>query len=174
MSFLNVEIKARCNNPAFVRNYLLQNGAVFKGTDLQTDTYFNVANGRLKLRQGNIENNLIFYNRDDQKGPKQSNFHLAPVSKPRELENLLSEALGVKVVVEKRRKIFFLDNIIVHLDKVPGLGNFVEIEASNIFNSEIPVKVLHHQCTELMHQLNIREEDLVNSSYSDMLFTNNA
>jgi len=174
MIHINIEIKAKCFHPKTVEAFLFAHKAKFAGLDLQKDTYFNIPNGRLKLRQGNIENNLIFYNRDDQKGPKQSNFHLAPVSKPRELENLLSKALGVKVVVEKRRKIFFLDNIIVHLDKVPGLGNFVEIEASNIFNSEIPVKVLHHQCTELMHQLNIREEDLVNSSYSDMLFTNNA
>jgi adenylate cyclase class 2 len=79
----------------------------------------------LKLRQDNIENNLIFYNRNDQKGPKQSNFYLAPVTKPLELENLLSEVLGIKRIVEKKTKIFFSDNIKVHLDEVSTLGNFV-------------------------------------------------
>ena len=60
MPFLNVEIKARCNNPAAIRSYLNQNKAHFKGADEQADTYFSVSNGRLKLREGNIENNLIY------------------------------------------------------------------------------------------------------------------
>ncbi|MBL7709922.1 MAG: hypothetical protein JNJ86_12680, partial [Chitinophagaceae bacterium] len=68
MSFLNVEIKARCADASFIRNYLLNQGAEFKGTDLQTDTYFNVTNGRLKLREGNIENALIWYERTNQAG----------------------------------------------------------------------------------------------------------
>jgi len=53
------------------------------------------------------------------------------------------------------------------------VSNFVEIVASNIFNPEIPIEVLHQQCIKLMRQLNIREEDLINNSYSDMLFTTN-
>ena len=69
MTFLNVEIKAKCRDSNRVRNYLLNNGAAYKGTDEQTDTYFNVPNGRLKLREGNIENNLIFYDRGNQAGP---------------------------------------------------------------------------------------------------------
>ena len=79
MSFLNVEIKAICNDPLFIRKYLVDNKADFKGTDEQTDTYFNVPNGRLKLREGNIENNLIFYERTNQAGPKQSHFNLVKV-----------------------------------------------------------------------------------------------
>ena len=74
MPHLNVEIKAICNDPSFVRNYLVDHGAIFKGMDEQTDTYFNVKAGRLKLREGNIENNLIFYNRTNQAGPKSSHF----------------------------------------------------------------------------------------------------
>ena len=50
MPYLNVEIKARCTNPAFIRDYLLSNNAEFRGTDEQTDTYFHVPHGRLKLR----------------------------------------------------------------------------------------------------------------------------
>ena len=66
MPFLNVEIKAGCRNAEFIRNYLQANNAELKGTDEQTDTYFEVPNGRLKLREGNIENNLIFYERENQ------------------------------------------------------------------------------------------------------------
>ena len=85
-----------------VEAFLLAHHAAFAGLDLQKDTYFNIPNGRLKLRQGNIENNLIFYKRNNQKGSKQSDFHLATVTEPLELENLLTEALGIKAIVEKK------------------------------------------------------------------------
>ena len=65
----NVEIKARCEDPRQIRDYLLSHHAIFKGIDHQRDTYFNVSHGRLKLRQGKIENALIHYQRTDQKGP---------------------------------------------------------------------------------------------------------
>jgi adenylate cyclase class IV len=94
MSYLNVEIKARSADPSFVRNYLIEHGADFKGTDEQTDTYFNVSSGRLKLREGNIENNLIFYNRNDQTGPKSSHFHLVKIEDAKGLKAVLEQSCG--------------------------------------------------------------------------------
>ncbi len=80
MPQLNVEIKARCTDPTFIRAYLVNNNTASDGLDEQTDTYFNVSSGRLKLREGNIENNrLIFYNRNNQTGPKSSHFQLVAV-----------------------------------------------------------------------------------------------
>ena len=70
MPYLNVEIKARCTNPEFIRQYLKNYPASFKGIDEQTDTYFQSPEGRLKLREGNIENNLIYYKRVNSAGPK--------------------------------------------------------------------------------------------------------
>lgn len=169
MKHINIEIKAKCFHPQKVEAFLVSASAVFKGTDLQKDTYFNVPNGRLKLRQGNIENNLIFYNRNNQKGPKQSDFQLIPIKDAIAMENLLTEALGRKVVVEKKRKIFFLHNIKIHLDEVPQLGSFVEIEASNLSNPSLSIEQLHTQCADLMQHFEIKNEDLIENSYSDML-----
>ena len=78
MGFINIEIKARTSNPDKIRALLLANNAEFKGIDEQTDTYFNVPAGRLKLRQGNIENALIYYTRINQAGPKQSDCEVWP------------------------------------------------------------------------------------------------
>lgn len=169
MKHINIEIKAKCFHPQKVEAFLVSANAFFKGTDNQKDTYFNVPEGRLKLRQGNIENNLIFYKRNNQKGPKQSDFHLVPVQDAKAMEHLLTEALGIKVIVEKKRKIFFLDNIKIHLDEVPQLGSFVEIEASNLSNPALTVEKLHKQCAELMLLFKIKDEDLIENSYSDML-----
>jgi predicted adenylyl cyclase CyaB len=168
MPFLNVEIKAKCNHPSFIRQWLLDQRAEFKGVDEQTDTYFNVPNGRLKLREGNIENNLIFYERDNQKGPKNSTFHLIKIPEAARLLDMLQKSIGIKVVVKKRREIFYIDNVKFHIDEVPGLGSFVEIEAGNML-ADLPKEKLQEQCDYYMRQFGISAEDLVAHSYSDML-----
>ena len=170
MPFLNVEIKAVCKDPAFIRNYLLSNNAEFRGVDEQTDTYFNVIDGRLKLREGNLENNLIFYKRTDKAGPKNSHFHLVKINDAKALKEVLTKSMGVKVVVKKKREIYYINNIKFHIDEVPGLGSFVEIEAGNIL-ADLSEKELREQCEFYLREFGIKQEDLINVSYSDMLLT---
>lgn len=172
MSFLNVEIKAKCNNPDRVRSYLLTNNAVFKGVDEQVDTYFTVPNGRLKLREGNIENNLIFYERTNQAGPKNSRFHLVKVEDAKALKEVLTKSTGVKVVVKKKREIYYISNVKFHIDEVPGLGSFVEIEAGNIL-ADLTQEQLKEQCDFYVKEFGIAPQDLIEVSYSDMLFEKN-
>ena len=168
MAYLNIEIKAQAPAPDSIRKYLLQHGAVFKGLDEQTDTYFNVPNGRLKLREGNIENNLIFYERADQAGPKSSQFNLVKIADANGLKEVLTKSNGVKVVVKKNREIYYIDNVKFHIDDVPGLGSFVEIEAGNIL-ADLSAEKLQEQCDFYMKELGIKTENLVKISYSDML-----
>ena len=168
MLFLNVEIKAKCSNPSFIRQYLLSGNADFKGTDEQTDTYFNVPNGRLKLREGNIENNLIFYERSDQAGPKDSHFYLVKVDDTKGLKEVLAKSNGIKVVVQKKREIYYINNVKFHIDEVPGLGTFVEIEAGNKL-ADLSQQQLREQCDFYVKEFQIKEGDLVEVSYSDML-----
>jgi predicted adenylyl cyclase CyaB len=168
MPFLNVEIKARCINPGSIRNYLLTHDAVFKGVDEQADTYFNVPNGRLKLREGNIENNLIFYERTNQAGPKSSRFHLVKINDAKELKEVLIKSVGAKVVVKKKREIYYIKNVKFHIDEVPELGAFVEIEAGNIL-ADLTHEQLKEQCDFYMKEFMIEPADLVEVSYSDML-----
>lgn len=170
MQHLNVEIKARCGNAAAMRQVLQQHGALFIGTDAQTDTYFKVPQGRLKLRQGNIENALIYYERPNTKAQKASQVHLCPLTAeegPR-MAALLAASLGVLVKVEKRREIYFIDNVKFHLDQVPGLGHFVEIEAIDK-DGTLGKARLDEQCTYFMQLLGIAATDLLEASYSDML-----
>ncbi len=168
MSLLNVEIKARCNNASSIRKYLLDNNANFKGVDEQTDTYFNVQHGRLKLREGNIENNLIFYERTNQAGPKNSHFNLVKVEDAKGLKEALQKSIGIKVVVQKRREIYYIANVKFHIDEVPGLGSFVEIEAGNVL-ADLSQQQLNEQCNFYLQEFRINEEDLMEVSYSDML-----
>jgi predicted adenylyl cyclase CyaB len=168
MSILNIEIKARCSNPDHIRSILHDHNADFKGTDHQVDTYFQVPDGRLKLRQGTIEQNLIFYRRPNSKSPKASDINLVPAEHPEQLHALLENALNTKVVVDKEREIYFIDNVKFHIDQVKELGNFVEIEAIDK-DGTIGEEQLHKQCQKYMKLLGIAENDLVGQSYSDLL-----
>lgn len=168
MSILNVEIKARCTKPDKIRSILKKQGAHFKGTDHQIDTYFNVPNGRLKLREGTIENNLIYYRRSDSKEAKTSDINLVPMDHPTAMKQLLTNALGVWVTVDKQREIYFIDNVKFHIDDVQQLGNFVEIEAIDEDGS-IGEARLREQCEHYLKLFDIQEKDLVAFSYSDLL-----
>ena len=168
MSYLNVEIKAKCGDPSFIRDYLLKQQADFKGTDEQTDTYFNVVNGRLKIREGQIENNLIYYERPDQAGPKPSSFQLVKLEDAAGLKEALTRSIGIKVIVKKRREIYYIANVKFHIDEVAGLGTFIEIEAGNIM-ADLSHEQLLEQCKIYLSAFRIDPVQLVEVSYSDML-----
>ncbi len=170
MKRLNVEIKARCDEHDKIRAYLRSRSADFKGIDHQIDTYFNAINGRLKLREGDIENHLIHYERSDQEGPKQSRIILYDSEPGSSLKEVLSRALGVLVVIDKKREIYFVGNVKFHIDTVENLGTFMEIEAIDD-QGKFGLQELHEQCEFYLKELGIEEEDLISRSYSDMLLT---
>lgn len=166
---LNIEIKARCADHGPIRRILQRERAEFCGTDHQIDTYFVVPNGRLKLRRGTIENTLIQYQRDNQAGPKASQVRLFAVDKDRDaLRATLAAALGVLVEVDKKREIYFLENVKFHLDRVEGLGSFVEIEAIDE-KGAIGEERLREQCEHYLALFQVKETELLTHSYSDML-----
>lgn len=165
---LNVEIKARCYDLNRARSILLANGADFKGTDFQTDTYFACSHGRLKLRQGNIENALIFYARENTAAPKGAKVNMLKVQPGDELLHLLEEALGVLVTVTKKREIYFIGNVKFHLDEVTPLGVFLEIEAIDM-EGDLGEDRLRAQCNQFLELLGIQPDQLLTHSYSDML-----
>ncbi len=168
MAILNVEIKAKASDLSAIRKLLESKNALKKGTDHQVDTYFNVANGRLKLREGNIENNLIHYERTNQKAPKQSKVLLFKSSPNSTLKEILTNSVGVLTVVDKVREIYFIENVKFHLDTVQNLGTFVEIEAIDKEGTIGEPKLLK-QCEFYLDFLGICKEDLISVSYSDLI-----
>ena len=166
---LNVEIKARVDDLAPVRTWLEVHEAERVGTDMQRDTYLDVPDGRLKVREGTIEQGLIFYRRPDQVGPKPSRVErVDPGAALSGVKVVLQAALSVDVIVEKTRTIYWVGHVKVHLDDVAKLGTFVELEAvastPNVTEAE-----LRADCEHLMDQLGLTAEQLVDTSYSDMV-----
>ena len=171
MKNLNIEIKARVSGHGSIRTFLLRHGADFRGTDRQVDTYFTVSNGRLKIREGTIESCIVHYSRPDEHGPKRCDYLIEKYDPGdpalARLKELLTASLGVLAVVDKQREIYFIDNVKFHLDTVDGLGEFFEIEA--IGSSGRGEEALRRQCEDYLTWLGIPGDNLIHSSYSDMV-----
>ena len=125
----NVEIKARIADPASLRARVTALATAPPAVLSQTDTFFVVPRGRLKLRElGDGAGQLIFYERPDRPGPKTSSYTRVACADPRALAAMLGAALGVRGVVHKRRELFLAGRTRIHLDDVRGLGHFLELE----------------------------------------------
>lgn len=136
----------------------------------QEDTYFNSREGRLKLREEtghNPANNLVYYIRPDESGPKRSEYDLIPVPDPPALKKALTSAMGVLVVVEKNRTVYLWKNVRIHLDVVTGLGSFIEFEA--VMPDGAPDEEGAQLVRFLIEKFSITPADLIHHSYSDLL-----
>lgn len=160
-----IEIKVRVDSLDPIREKIESMGTVIQGTYLQTDTYFNTASDRLKMREveGEPTAMLIYYDREDIPDPKQSDILIVETEEPETLKAILGRSIGVKVIVEKTREIYQHQGTQVHLDMVEGLGTFIEFERP-ITDLPEDRKVLE----ALMEELNIKAEDLITVSYSDL------
>jgi predicted adenylyl cyclase CyaB len=164
----NLELKARI--PSLRRAARIAHTLATRcsGTFRQIDTYFQVSRGRLKLREhspGRAE--LIFYHRLNRRSARTSQYAIVPIANPRSLKPMLSTALGVKAVVKKQRALYLFRNARIHLDRVAGLGTFIEFE--------VLITRGRRQASSLMNMLSnrfgVRADDLVAESYSDFLLS---
>jgi predicted adenylyl cyclase CyaB len=132
----------------------------------QRDTFFRVANGKLKLREENGKAVLIFYHRG-QSGPLMlSDYEIVPVADPARMLRILDKALGTLAIVEKVRTLMMRDNVRLHLDVVANLGEFGEIEAV-IADSDDPERS-RAAVDEILAALGVNQPDLIDVSYFEM------
>lgn len=169
----NIELKAKCPDLARARAAALRLGARDAGMIEQADTYFHCTAGRLKLREttGRLSE-LIAYARPDQAEVRTSAYHLALVEEPGPLKQSLASALGVRVVVMKRRHLLLWHNVRIHLDEVAGLGTFVEFEAvltpTETENEGEDEPASQARLATLSDALGILPGDRISTSYGDL------
>lgn len=171
MKHLNFEFKARLNDEQRVREALKRLHARFIGTDHQIDTYFRVPSGRLKVREGRLENALIFYRRSDIRRARQSAVEMMLLPRRNSIRAILERALGKLAVVDKRREIYFVKNVKIHLDRVRQLGNFLEVEAISRTGD---AKKIRSQARQFQKLFGVTAKDIFAESYSDLILAKNA
>jgi homotetrameric cytidine deaminase len=164
----NVELKAHDPDPARTLERALAAGARDEGLLRQRDTYFHVAAGRLKLREEDPGGaTLIAYQRPDEAAERVSSYRLVQVPDAAALRSALAAAIGIDVVVVKRRHLLMWETVRIHLDEVRGLGSFLELEAVAEPAGDLARE--HGQVARLRELLEIRDESLREGSYADAL-----
>jgi len=165
---VNVEIKSRVCDFARIK-LLVESLARTSGKQIdQEDVFFVVPRGRLKLRiLSTTSAELIYYERENRAGPKESRYVLSRTSEPELLRNVLSKSLGERGIVRKKRILYQIGQTRIHLDEVEGLGSFAELEVvmSEGESQTKGVEIAHR----LMSQLEIKPSDLIEHAYIDLL-----
>jgi adenylate cyclase class 2 len=163
----NIELKARDLDPARSLQASLDLGAEDHVWLQQLDTYFKVPHGRLKLREQDETAQLIAYERADDAIERVSTYMIVSVDEPEALKEALAAALGVLVAVEKSRRLLLWHEVRIHLDQVPGLGSFIELEAVATPESDLSGEYRHVE--ELRAALAITDSRILATGYSDEL-----
>jgi len=165
---VNVEIKASVRDSARMKVLAeALTGAPAQVIE-QEDIFFAVARGRLKLRIFSSDSGeLIYYERDDQAGPKQCRYSIFRTSDPESLRAVLSLSLRVRGIVRKRRILYMAGQTRIHLDEVEGLGSFAELEV--VMRTDQSRAEGIRIARELMAQLEIGDSDLIEQAYIDLL-----
>ena len=165
----NIEIKARAQHFEQLRE---RAAALSPDAPLifrQQDFFYDVPRGRLKLRQfvDGTPAELIFYQRDDRDGPKASYYTRSPVTNPEAMHSLLATALTTRGIVTKERHVYIVGRTRIHLDRVDGLGDFVELEV--VLAQDDDEEGGEKEAHAVFSKLGVPESDLVAVAYVDML-----
>jgi predicted adenylyl cyclase CyaB len=164
----NIEIKARIRS---VFPFIERTAAIADKGPIeipQDDTFFRCESGRLKLRAfSKEEGELIYYRRANQQGPKESFYLRSPTTAPEALRESLTLAYGQTGRVRKHRTLFLVGRTRVHLDRVEGLGDFLELEV--VLKDGEPTESGIKEAHDLMARLGIEPSQLVDCAYLDLL-----
>jgi len=166
----NIEIKAHAVNfeqQQELARSLSENGPL-PLTMSQEDTFFCVNKGRLKLREfADAPAQLIFYHRDNNLGPKLSDYHITETDDPSGLKRVLTNAYGVRNIVNKTRTLYIIGQTRLHFDNVAKLGEFIELEV--VLSDDQALSIGETTARHLMQQLGIQHEHLIDVAYIDLL-----
>ena len=164
----NIEIKARVRDFDELRRRaeLISDSPVV--VIPQNDIFFNVPQGRLKLRVlAPDRGQLIYYQRADQGGPKRSDYHLSETTDPNSLRHVLALAYGIRGVVKKRRYLYLAGQTRIHLDDVEELGQFMELEV--VLQDGQGDAEGQAIAEDLMTRLGVERSDLLEGAYMDLI-----
>jgi adenylate cyclase class 2 len=164
----NIELKSVCTRLHLARGKCKQIKAEYKGILKQTDTYFNVKPGRLKLRNVNGRKfELIYYSRTGKGSEMESDYEIIKLNDDKEIKNIIKSAIGIKGIVKKKRELYVFENVRIHLDTMSKLGTFIEFEI--VCSSPKDLKDAPRKMNYLKKIFEIKQKDLISKSYIDLI-----
>ncbi len=165
----NLELKAFYPDLQVASRIAISIGAHKEWQHTQTDTYFKVATGKLKMRQvAGHPAELIFYNRADSKDSKISDYDIFYTNEAVRLREILAKVLPIELTVVKNRTLFLWQNVRIHLDRVEELGNFIEFEA--VLGSDESEEQAREKLEYLKEKFAIQPDSLIAHGYYELLY----
>ena len=110
---------------------------------------------------------MIAYARPDVTGPSTCHYSITVVPHAAEVATALTTALGVSGRIRKERRLYLMGPTRIHLDRVADLGTFLELEV--VLRQGQDAAEGEAQALALMARLGVRQEDLVEIAYVDLL-----
>jgi adenylate cyclase class 2 len=163
----NIELKARDRQPLRTLAACEALGARARAVLFQRDTYFHAQRGRLKLREEATKAQLIAYERADRAEQRESRYRIVEIEEADALKAALESALGIMAIVTKERRLLIWNGVRIHLDRVDGLGAFIEFEA--VMSAQTDVTEAEELLARLRDAVEIEDADLISGSYCDLL-----
>lgn len=162
----NVEFKAELRDLDAAHTQCRVVGAQYIGKLRQTDTFYKLADGRLKRRVAQDEPvEWIYYHRPDRLRPCLSTYTI--LSEEQARLRWGTKSLREWLTVSKKRELWMLDDVRIHLDSVVRLGTFIEFEA--MVSKNCDVKECHMAINELREIFAPILGESISLSYSDMI-----
>ncbi|WP_196885096.1 hypothetical protein [Aureivirga sp. CE67] len=165
LNYKDFTVKAKISSLSEIEEKLKYLKAEYKGEDFQKDQYFQGDSGKLKLRLGNIENVIAHYQRIKEQDSEKTIVYRYDKNPSKEQIKELFEKHKKLAIIEKRRKIYILKNIKIHLDLLPNEEKYLEIEAMD-FQNKFTNEELKRQCHQLLEELEIPKTNLIETGYS--------
>ena len=174
MSNIEIEAKLRLPDAAALHEKLDELNAVRDRQIHETNTYFDLPEGRLKSTDqglrirveretpGNTTRAVITHKGPRTHGKFKSRTETETVVEDARAAETLLVALGYQRMLsfEKQRTRYLLDDCRVEIDTLPYLGTFVEIEGHR-----------DEAVTRVLERLGLSDEPLIRASYVAMLTT---
>ncbi len=164
----NIEIKAVLKDRAEVEAVAARLSDTAPEVIHQYDVFFRCEGARLKLRiLGTNHGELIRYQRADAAEVRRSNYTIARTEDPHALLDILTPTLGRTGEVRKTRTLYVIGQTRVHLDRVDGLGDFLELEV--VLRPDQGDGEGRHIAEALLSEFHIEKEHLLAEAYVDLL-----
>ena len=163
-SYKDFTIKAKLTDLDAVEKAIIALEAKFVGEDVQTDHYFETSKGKLKWREGTIENLITHYERFLEAGIERTTVYRYDLNPSKSEIDELFQNQKIIGIVKKTRRIYSIQNIKIHLDLLPNHEKFIEIEAIDR-SGKFTIDELRDQCLTMKAKLRIADHDLIPTGY---------
>lgn len=163
---VNLELKVKVASHLKLKKLLSKIRAVRGGTLNQKDIYYKTNGGLLKLRVENGNESLIYYEREEKKSNRWSNYNYITF-KDNGSRKFFDKIFKREIIVQKKRVLFYYDNTRVHLDTVKSLGKFLELETL-VVNGKADAKKRFDKIVKL---LELDDSEGIRKSYMDLLIS---